>query len=51
MMLDLTAFVRRERKTPYSDEYKLELPKLVLQACGIEKLRRKSHEGDTDKQG
>lgn len=37
MMLDLTAFVRRERKNPYSDGYELELQKLVLQACGIEK--------------
>lgn len=37
MMLDFAAFVRGERKNPYSYEYELGLQKLVLQACGIEK--------------
>ena len=36
MMLDFAAFIRGEKKNPYTYEYECELQKLILTACGLE---------------
>lgn len=42
MMLDFAAFVRGEKKNPYTYEYEYELHKLILAACGFDVDYKKS---------